>query len=70
MESRLEAYRAKKRQVQEADQKREKYWDLITLASLRKRVFGSGDTAHHERQANVDVSINYIFAICTLLYVI
>ena len=67
MESRLEAYRAKKRQAQEADQKREKYWDLITFASLRKRLFGSGDTTHHEGQANVDVSINYIFAICTLL---
>ena len=63
MESRLEAYRAKKRQAQEADQKRTKYWDLITFASVRQRLFGSGGTVYQERQANVDVSIKHIFVV-------
>lgn len=40
MESRLEAYRAKKRKALEEDQQHAKYWDLITLAPLRRRVFG------------------------------
>ena len=57
MESRLEAYRAKKRQGQEADQRRVDYWDLITFAPIRRRLFGGGETVHQERQAGVDVSI-------------
>ena len=44
MEARLEEYRAKKRKALEEQQRHAKYWDLITLAPLRRRVFGEDNT--------------------------
>lgn len=52
MESRLEAYRAKKREALEEDQKRAKYWDLITLAPIRRRIFGE-DTTKLTREIDI-----------------
>ena len=43
MESRLEAYRAKKRKALEEKEKNERYWNLLTLAPLRQRVFGNAN---------------------------
>ena len=41
MESKLEAYRSKKRKALEDKEKNERYWNLLTLAPLRQRVFGN-----------------------------
>ena len=62
MESRLEAYRAKKRKALEEEQKHAKYWDLITLAPLRRRVFGEANID----QLDSDVSIDNYFIYCTI----
>ena len=43
MESRLEAYRAKKRKALEEKEQNERYWNLLTLAPLRQRVFGNAN---------------------------
>ena len=51
MESRLEAYRAKKRKALEDKEKNERYWNLLTLAPLRQRVFGNAN--NHQSEYNV-----------------
>lgn len=43
MESKLEAYRSKKRKALEDKEKNERYWNLLTLAPLRQRVFGNAN---------------------------
>ena len=54
MESRLEAYRAKKRKALEEEQKNAKYWDLITLAPLRRRIFGGANIERLESDVSTD----------------
>ena len=48
MESRLEAYRAKKRKALEEKEQNERYWNLLTLAPLRQRVFGNANNQEPE----------------------
>ena len=60
MESRLEAYRAKKRKALEEDQKREKYWDLVTFASLRRRIFGDNTLVQQEHVVSIFFCLSLI----------
>ena len=53
MESRLEAYRAQKKKGLEEQQKRAKYWDLFTFATLRRRVFGENQPLTAHCQVNI-----------------
>ena len=52
MESKLEAYRAKKRKAVEEKEKNERYWNLLTLAPLRQRVFGNANNQIAERNVS------------------
>ena len=54
MEARLESYRAKKREAQEAEKRREHFWDIITLVSVRRKIFGQV-TAGQVRENNVSI---------------
>ena len=59
MESRLEAYRAQKKKSLEEQQKRAKYWDLFTFATLRRRVFGENQPSKADCQVNIPVLNQY-----------
>ena len=63
MESRLEAYRAKKRQALEEKEKNERYWNLLTLAPLRQRVFGNANNQVPEHNVSNKKEISKIFYI-------
>ena len=53
MESRLEAYRAKKRKALEEKEKTERYWNLLTFAPLRQRAFGNADNQLGEENVSI-----------------
>ena len=55
MEARLEEYRAKKRKALEEKQRHDKYWDLITLAPLRRRVFGEDNIEKVQSDVSIDI---------------
>ena len=57
MESKLEAYRSKKRKALEDKEKNERYWNLLTLAPLRQRVFGNANN----QAADINVSTSKVF---------
>ena len=63
MESRLEAYRAKKRKALEEKEQNERYWNLLTLAPLRQRVFGNANNQVHEQNVSNQKKIFKIFKI-------
>ena len=52
MESRLEAYRAKKRKALEDKEKNERLWNLLTLAPLRQRFFGNANNQQSENNVS------------------
>ena len=58
MESRLEAYRAKKRKALEEKETTERYWNLLTFAPLRQRVFGNANNQLGEE--NVSILIMFL----------
>ena len=57
MESKLEAYRSKKRKALEDKEKNDRYWNLLTLAPLRQRVFGNANN----QAADINVSTSKVF---------
>ena len=63
MESRLEAYRAKKRKALEEKEQNERYWNLLTLAPLRQRVFGNATNQVPEQNVSNQRKILKIFYI-------
>ena len=66
MESRLEAYRAKKRKALEEKEKTDRYWNLLTFAPLRQRVFGNADNQLGEE--NVSILIIFLNNISVQLF--
>ena len=62
MESKLEAYRSKKRKALEDKAKNERYWNLLTLAPLRQRIFGNANNQAADN--NVSSPTIFINAVC------